>query len=38
VLRVGDIAIENHGAAGLDLARAGDDTEKRGFSHAIRTD
>ena len=38
VLRVGDVAAEHRGAAGLVLTRARDDAEKRRLSHPVRTD
>ena len=38
VPRVGDVATEHRGAAGLILTRARDDAEKRGFPYPVRTD
>ena len=35
---VADIAAEHYDLAGLDLARASDEAEKRGFSDAVWTD
>ena len=35
---VGDVAAEHLGAAGLNLARAGDDAEQRRLADAVRPD